>query len=92
MSYLIPDNIKSKIMYKQDRYSYVTYSKLGTMLSPIGPRDFILKRALYTDSGIVAGSNIIPLDTAFEEKHRIQLAEAVNSMGISSKFDGNIKW
>jgi hypothetical protein len=87
MSYLIPSNIKSKIRYNQDRYGNVTYSPLGTMQSPIGPRDFILMTAVYTDSGIAAGSNIISLDTALEENHKINLADAVNSMGILS---GNI--
>ena len=87
MSYLIPDNIKRRIEYNQDWYSHVTYSPLGTMQSPIGPRDFILMSAVYTDSGIAAGSNIIPLDTALEEKHKIKLADAVNSMGILS---GNV--
>ena len=87
MSYLIPSNIKSKIRYNQDRYGHVTYSPLGTMQSPIGHRDFILMTAVYTDSGIAAGSNIISLDMALEENHKINLADAVNSMGILS---GNI--
>jgi len=87
MSYLIPDNIKSNIRYDRDSYNHATYSPLGTMQSPIGPRDFILMTAVYTDSGIAAGSNIISLDTALEENHKINLADAVNSMGILS---GNI--
>ncbi|SVB50901.1 uncharacterized protein METZ01_LOCUS203755, partial [marine metagenome] len=87
MSYLIPDNIKSRIRYNEDWYAKSNFSKLGTVQSPIGPRDFILMRAVYTNTGIIAASNVIPLDTAIEEKHRIQLAEAVNSMGILS---GNV--